>query len=109
MRNQFARHSANTVGRLSLSTVRGVRSHCNVLCLVLCLAAVGCASLPDGWKRPDGRQIDSKQLLVDRATCEGEIKTNLPSDSQTVTWGPTEDARMVYIGCMARHGYTGAE
>jgi hypothetical protein len=73
--------------------------------VILCLAAAGCASLPEEWKRVDKRQIDAKQLLSDRAICEDEIKANLSPSNQTMIWGPTEDARTVYVGCMARHGY----
>ena len=73
--------------------------------MILCLAAVGCASLPEGWTRVDKRQIDQKQLLNDRAICEGEIKANLTTSNQTTIWGPTEDARTVYTECMVQHGY----
>jgi hypothetical protein len=90
---------------------RGIlRTGCNLLALILSIAAVGCASsLPEGWTRIDKRQIDPKQLLSDRAICEGEIKANLTTSNQTTIWGPTEDARTVYVGCMVRHGYTAAK
>jgi hypothetical protein len=65
--------------------------------------------MPDGWTRIDKRAIDLKQLSSDRAICEAEIKTNLSTSNQTTIWGPTEDARTVYVGCMARHGYTAAK
>jgi hypothetical protein len=68
----------------------------------------GCASLPAAWTRGDERQADPKQLSTDQATCQGEIKANLATSNQMTIWGPTEDARTVYVGCMARHGYTTA-
>jgi hypothetical protein len=77
--------------------------------VILCLAAAGCASLPEDWKRVDKRQIDPKQLLSDRAICEDEVKANVATSNQTTIWGPTEDARTVYVGCMVRHGYTPAK
>ena len=77
----------------------------NLLGVVLCLAAVGCASLPGAWTRIDGRQPDPKQLSTDRAICEGEIKANLSRRNQTTIWGPTEDATTLYTECMVRHGY----
>ena len=82
-----------------------MRTGCNLLAVILCLAAVGCASLPGAWTPVDGQKLDAKQLLTDRAICEGEIKANLTTSNLTTIWGPTEDARTVYVGCMARHGY----
>lgn len=82
-----------------------MRTGCNLLAVILCLAAVGCASLPEGWTRVDKRQIDPKQLLNDRAICEGEIKANLTTSNQTTILGPTEDATTVYTECMVQHGY----
>jgi hypothetical protein len=72
----------------------------------LYFAAVGCTSLPEGWTRVDGRALDPKKLSTDRAICEDEIKANVSMRDQTTIWAPTEDAKTVYIGCMARHGYT---
>jgi len=73
------------------------------------VAAFGCSSLPEGWMRVDKQQVDPKQLSVDRATCQAEIKANLSVTNQTTILGPTEDARTIYVGCMARHGYTAAK
>jgi hypothetical protein len=53
-----------------------LRTGCNLLGVILCLATGGCASLPAAWARVDGRQVDPKQLSSDRAICEGEIKAN---------------------------------
>jgi len=72
----------------------------------LCLAAEGCASLPGDWKRVDKRQIDPKQLSTDRAICEDEINVNLAAGNQANIWGPTEDAKTIFTGCMVRQGYT---
>jgi hypothetical protein len=83
----------------------GLRTGCNLLGVILCLAAGGCASLPAAWMRVDGRHADPKQLSSDRATCEGEIKANLATSNQTTIWGPTEDARTIYTECMVQHGY----
>jgi hypothetical protein len=74
-----------------------------LLAVIFCLAAVGCASLPEGWTRVDGRHVDPKQLSSDRAICESEIKANLAMSNQTTIWGPTD------VGCMAQHGYTAAK
>jgi hypothetical protein len=65
--------------------------------------------LPAAWTRDDARQGDPKQLLIDQTICKDEIKANLVTSDQATMWGPTEDARTVYIGCMARHGYRPAE
>ena len=89
----------------SLSEAGALRTGCKLFAVLSCLAAVGCAPLPEGWIRLDKRQIDSKQLFTDRAICESEIKANLSTSSQTTIWGPTEDAIAVYTECMARHGY----
>jgi hypothetical protein len=72
---------------------------------VLCLAAAGCAPLPQNFIPMDGRAFDEKQLSSDQAICQDEIKRNLAADNQTTIWGPTEDAITVYNGCMAEHGY----
>jgi hypothetical protein len=77
----------------------------NLLGVVLSLAVVACASLPQTFTRPDGRAPDPKQLLIDQEICRGEIKDNLSAGNQATIWGPTEDAITIYTGCMARHGY----
>ena len=77
--------------------------------VVPCLAAVGCAALPEKYTRVDRRALDPKELSTDQAICRGEIKTNLSTGNQTTTWGPTEDAITVYTVCMAQHGYRAAE
>jgi hypothetical protein len=82
-----------------------LRTGCNLLGVILCLAAVGCASLPGAWTRVDGRQLDPKELSTDRAICEGEIKANLSTGNQMTIWGPTEDAITLYTECMVQHGY----
>ena len=93
------------------STYRGsgLRTGCNLLAVILCLAAGGCVALPQGWTPVNKRQIDPKQLSrelsTDRAICEDEIKANLAASNQTTIWGPTEDAKSVYTECMVRHGY----
>jgi hypothetical protein len=62
----------------------GLRTGCNLLGVILCLAAGGCASLPAAWMRVDGRHADPKQLSSDRATCEGEIKANLATSADAL-------------------------
>jgi hypothetical protein len=77
----------------------------NLFAAVLCLAAAGCATLPQNFIPIDGRAFDKEQLLTDQAICQDEIKRNLSIDNQTTIWGPTEDAITVYNACMAEHGY----
>jgi hypothetical protein len=77
----------------------------NLFGVVVCLTAVGCASLPQTFTRLDAQALDPKQLSTDEAICRGEIKNNLSAGSQTTMWGPTEDAITVYSGCMAQRGY----
>jgi hypothetical protein len=73
---------------------------------VLCLAAAGCATLPQNFIPIDERaSFDKAQLSADQAICQDEIKRNLSIDNQTTIWGPTEDAITIYNGCMAAHGY----
>jgi hypothetical protein len=82
-----------------------VRTTYHLFGVVLCLAAAGCATLPDTFTRLDGRALDPKQLSTDEAFCQGEIKNNLSTANQTTIRGPTEDAIAVYTGCMAQKGY----
>jgi hypothetical protein len=82
-----------------------LRTGCNLLAVILCLALGGCASLPEEWTRVDKRQIDPKQLSSDRAICEDEIKANLARGNQMKIRGPTEDAITVNTECMLQHGY----
>jgi hypothetical protein len=77
----------------------------NLFGAVLCLAAAGCATLPQDFIPVDGRPFDEKQLSIDQAICQDEIKRNLSIDNQTTIFGPTEDAITVYDRCMAEHGY----
>jgi hypothetical protein len=81
----------------------------NLFGVVLCLAAAGCGPLPETFTRVDGRALDQKQLLIDEAICQGEIKDNLPTSNQTTIRGPTEDAIAVYTVCMAQKGYRAAK
>jgi hypothetical protein len=94
----------NTVAHLPVIWGYGLRDG-NLLGVILCVAAVSCAPLPEAWTRVDGRRLDPKELSSDRAICQGEIKANLSAGNQTTIWGPTEDAITVYTGCMARRGY----
>jgi len=74
----------------------------NLFGAVLCLAAAGCATLPQNFIPIDERAtFDKAQLSADQAICQDEIKRNLSIDNQTTIWGPTEDAITVYNGCMA--------
>jgi hypothetical protein len=77
----------------------------NLFGVILCLAAAGCASLPQTFARVDGRSLDPKELSTDEAICRDEIKDSLSTGNQTTIWGPTEDAITVYTGCMAQLGY----
>jgi hypothetical protein len=82
-----------------------LRTGGKLLSAMLCLAAAGCAALPERWSRSDKRQIDPKEIVTDRAICEEEIKANLTASNQRTIWGPTDDAIIIYTGCMARRGY----
>jgi hypothetical protein len=82
-----------------------VRTTYHLFGVVLCLAAAGCATLPDTFTRLDGRALDPKQLSTDEAFCQGEIKNNLSTAHQTTIRGPTEDAIAVSTSCMALKGY----
>jgi hypothetical protein len=92
--------------KFSSTTLRPGRGRLhNLFGAVLCLAAAGCATLPQNFIPIDGRAFDEKQLSTDLAICQDEIKRNLSIDNQTTIFGPTEDAITVYNGCMAAHGY----
>jgi hypothetical protein len=92
--------------KFSSTTLRPGRGRLhNLFGAVLCLAAAGCATLPQNFIPIDGRAFDEKQLSNDLAICQDEIKRNLSIDNQTTIFGPTEDAITVYNGCMAAHGY----
>jgi len=71
----------------------------------LCLAAAACAGLPESFTRIDSRQVDLQKLVTDQAICRDEIKKDLSTGNQTTTWGPTDDAKIVYTGCMVQQGY----
>jgi len=78
------------------------------------VAACTSAPIPTTWTRADGRATDQAQLEADGAICrsemeQGELITNARGLAPIHLPGQESPSAKVYIGCMARHGYTAAK
>jgi hypothetical protein len=78
------------------------------------VAACTSAPIPATWTRTDGRATDQAQLEADGAICRGEMEqaklvTNARGLVPIQLPGQESPWAKVYIGCMARHGYTAAK
>jgi hypothetical protein len=80
----------------------------------LAVAACSSAPIPATWARTDGRVTDPAQLEADGTICRGEMEqaglvTNARGLVPIQLPGQENPLVKVYIGCMARHGYTAAK
>lgn len=88
------------------------RSTVAILSLVA-LAACTTAQMPAAWTRTDGQPSDPAQLESAKTICRGEMEqaelvTNARGSVPIQLPGQESPTLKVYIGCMARHGYTAA-
>ena len=79
----------------------------------LALAACTSAQMPAAWTRTDGQPSDPAQIEAAKAICRGEMEqaelvTNARGLVPIQLPGQESPTLKVYIGCMARHGYTAA-
>ena len=78
------------------------------------VAACSSAPIPATWTRTDGHVTDPAQLEADGAICRGEMEqaglvTNARGLVPIPLPGQENPLVKVYVGCMARHGYTAAK
>ena len=79
----------------------------------LAVAACTSAPMPAAWTRTDGQPSDPAQIEAAKAICRGEMEqaelvTNARGLVPIQLPGQESPTLKVYIGCMARHGYTAA-
>jgi hypothetical protein len=79
----------------------------------LAVAACTSAQMPAAWTRTDGQPSDPAQIEAAKAICRGEMEqaelvTNARGLVPIQLPGQESPTLKVYIGCMARHGYTAA-
>jgi hypothetical protein len=78
---------------------------------LLAVAACASAPMPSTWTRTDGRATDPPQLEADKTICRGEMdQAELVTNARGLVAiqlpGQQSPSLKVYIGCMARRGYT---
>jgi hypothetical protein len=78
---------------------------------LLAVAACASAPMPSTWTRTDGHATDPPQLEADKTICRGEMDqaelvTNARGLVAVQLPGQESPSLKVYIGCMARRGYT---
>jgi hypothetical protein len=78
---------------------------------LLAVAACASAPTPSTWTRADGRATDPPQLEADKTICRGEMdQAELVTNARGLVAiqlpGQESPSLKVYIGCMARRGYT---
>src|ERR1700720_3346429 len=78
---------------------------------LLAVAACTSAQMPAAWTRADGQPGDPAQLESAKTICRGEMEqaelvTNARGLVPIQLPGQDSPTLKVYIGCMARHGYT---
>lgn len=70
---------------------------------------MGCAQLPQDWKRTDGLAIGAAQLQADTLACKADVeKAAVQGQARSTVASPlgadAQDTRL-FVGCMADRGY----
>jgi hypothetical protein len=81
--------------------------------ILFAVAACASAPMPTVWTRTDGRAADPPQLEADKTMCRGEMEqAELVTSARGLVPiqlpGQESPSLKVYVGCMARRGYTPA-